>query len=225
MWWPLVKRRSRLWRGKCGQWTSTHGESRGRDCLWHCWLMQHWPRHCVERLWTHAAVQDRLTGWWGWSTWGAVVCFPAWRSNGEEPTWWIDRQWASLDGFEGDMTASEDVWLVLTTGWSVGGPYVTWAELWCWFEDNMTASEDVWLMLTKNCEKFDIYGEKCDFWLDRAPFALFKSPPPPKVMKNGNFQKWYFFAVFLCHIEPTCQKLRFYNQKCEFGPLGPFCPF
>ena len=31
-----------------------------------------------------------------------------------------------------------------------------------------------------------------------------------------------FFAVFLCHIEPTCQKLRFYNQKCEFSPLGPF---
>ena len=30
-----------------------------------------------------------------------------------------------------------------------------------------------------------------------------------------------FFAVFLCHIEPTCQKLCFYNQNCEFLPLGP----
>jgi len=34
-----------------------------------------------------------------------------------------------------------------------------------------------------------------------------------------------FFAVFLWHIEPTCQKLRFYNQKCEFWPLGPLLPF
>ena len=34
-----------------------------------------------------------------------------------------------------------------------------------------------------------------------------------------------FFAVFLCHIEPTCQKLRFYNQNCEFWPLGPLLPF
>ena len=34
-----------------------------------------------------------------------------------------------------------------------------------------------------------------------------------------------FFAVFLCHIEPTCQKLRFYNQNCEFWPLGPLLSF
>ena len=58
-----------------------------------------------------------------------------------------------------------------------------------------------------------------------GPLLPFSKAHPPKVLKNGNFQKWYFFAVFLCHIEPTCQKLRFYNQKCEFGPLGPFCPF
>ena len=29
-------------------------------------------------------------------------------------------------------------------------------------------------------------GEMCDFWLVRAPFALFKSPT---LIKNGNFQK------------------------------------
>ena len=34
-----------------------------------------------------------------------------------------------------------------------------------------------------------------------------------------------FFAVFLCHIEPTCQKSRFYNQIVNFAPWAPFALF
>ena len=56
------------------------------------------------------------------------------------------------------------------------------------------------------------YGEKCDFWLVRAPFALFKIPTP-KLINKQKFSKIIIFATFLCHIEPTCQKLR---------PLLPF---
>ena len=56
----------------------------------------------------------------------------------------------------------------------------------------------------------------------RAPFALFKSP-------LNSSKTWIFkndlFLCFICHIEPTCQILRIYNQKCEFWPLGPLLPF
>ena len=56
--------------------------------------------------------------------------------------------------------------------------------------------------------------QKYDFWPIRTRFDPFKGTP-----------KFIFFAVFLCHIEPTCQKLRFYNQTCKFWPLGPLFPF
>ena len=61
-------------------------------------------------------------------------------------------------------------------------------------------------------------------WLVRAPFSLFKIPTP-KLIKKQKFSKMIFFAVCLCHIEPTCQKLCFYNKNCEFWPLGPLLPF
>ena len=72
--------------------------------------------------------------------------------------------------------------------------------------------------------KVCFYEQKYDFWHVRVPFALF-NPPPPKLIKKQKFSKMIFFAVFLCHIEPTCQKLCFYNKNCEFWPLGPLLPF
>ena len=58
-----------------------------------------------------------------------------------------------------------------------------------------------------------------------GPLLPFSKAYPPKLIKKRKFSKMIFLAVFLCHIEPTCQKLCFYNQKCEFGPLGPFTLF
>ena len=34
-----------------------------------------------------------------------------------------------------------------------------------------------------------------------------------------------FLSVFLCHIEPTCQNLRFCDQNFNFWSLGPLGPF
>ena len=72
--------------------------------------------------------------------------------------------------------------------------------------------------------KVCFYEQKYDFWHVRVPFALF-NPPPPKLIKKQKFSQMIFFAVFLCHIEPTCQKLCFYNNNCEFWPFGPLLPF
>merc|ERR1739842_65732 len=46
-----------------------------------------------------------------------------------------------------------------------------------------------------------------------------------KLIKKQKFSKIIFFAVFLYHIEPTCQKLCFYKKNCEFWSLGPLLPF
>ena len=46
------------------------------------------------------------------------------------------------------------------------------------------------------------------------------SKSPPELIQIGNFQK-KMFCCFLCYIEPTCQKFLFYNQNCDFWPLGP----
>ena len=66
--------------------------------------------------------------------------------------------------------------------------------------------------------------QKYDFGLVRVPFALL-NPTPPKLIKKQKFSKMIFFAVFICHIEATCQKLCFYINNCEFWPLGPLFPF
>ena len=71
--------------------------------------------------------------------------------------------------------------------------------------------------------KVCFYEQKYDFWHVRVPFALFT--PPPKLIKKQKFSQMIFFAVFLCHIEPTCQKLCFYNKNCKFWPLGPLLPY
>ena len=65
-------------------------------------------------------------------------------------------------------------------------------------------------------KRFGTYDEKCDFWLVRAPFVLFKSPLNPfallkrapnssktEIFKNNNF------FCLLCHTE-----LCFYHQNC-----------
>ena len=70
--------------------------------------------------------------------------------------------------------------------------------------------------------KVCFYEQKYDFWHVRVPFALFT---PPKLIKKQKFSQMIFFAVFLCHIEPTCQKLCFYNKNCKFWPLGPLLPY
>ena len=44
-----------------------------------------------------------------------------------------------------------------------------------------------------------IYGVNCDLWLIRAPFALFKSPPPLNSLKTKLFKN-DLFSVFLCHM-------------------------
>ena len=50
----------------------------------------------------------------------------------------------------------------------------------------------------------------------------------PLNLSKTNFFKNIFF-LFLCHIEPTCQKLCFHHQNCGFWPFrapkGPFYPF
>ena len=71
--------------------------------------------------------------------------------------------------------------------------------------------------------KVCFYEQKYDFGLVGVPFALLNHPP--KLIKKQKFSKMIFFAVFLCHIEPTCLKLCFYNKNCEFWPLGPLLPF
>ena len=43
-----------------------------------------------------------------------------------------------------------------------------------------------------------IYGVNCDLWLIRAPFALFKSPPP-KLIKNETVQKRFVFCFLVSH--------------------------
>ena len=58
-----------------------------------------------------------------------------------------------------------------------------------------------------------------------GPLLPFSKAYPPKLIKKQKRSKMIFLAVFLCQTDPTCQKLRFYNQKCEFWPLGPLLPF
>ena len=72
--------------------------------------------------------------------------------------------------------------------------------------------------------KVCFYEQKYDFWHVRVPFALF-NPPPPKLIKKQKFSQMIFFLFFFCHIEPTCQKLCFYNKNCKFWPLGPLLPY
>ena len=74
------------------------------------------------------------------------------------------------------------------------------------------------------------YSEKYVFMSKNMTFGslwplLPFSRSPPKLIKKQKFSKMIFFAVFLCHIEPTCQKLCFYIKNCEFWPLGPLLPF
>ena len=74
------------------------------------------------------------------------------------------------------------------------------------------------------------YSEKYVFMSKNMTFGslgslLPFSKSPPKLIKKQKFSKMIFFAVFLCHIEPTCQKLCFYNNNCEFWPFGPLLPF
>ena len=71
--------------------------------------------------------------------------------------------------------------------------------------------------------KVCFYEQKYDFWHVRVPFALFN--PPPKLIKKQKFSQMIFFLFFFCHIEPTCQKLCFYNKNCKFWPLGPLLPY
>merc|ERR1711978_518917 len=54
---------------------------------------------------------------------------------------------------------------------------------------------------------------------------MFGTLGSPKLIKKHKFSQLIFFAVFLCHIEPTCQKLCFYNNNCEFWPFGLLLPF
>ena len=63
----------------------------------------------------------------------------------------------------------------------------------------------IYCHIEPSCQKSGTYGEKCDFWLVRAPFALFKGPPPWTPEKR-KLSEMIFFAVFLSHTEPTCQK-------------------
>ena len=73
------------------------------------------------------------------------------------------------------------------------------------------------------------YSEKYVFMSKNMIFgtlgSLLPFSPPPKLIKKQKFSQMIFFAVFLCHIEPTCQKLCFYNKNCKFWPLGPLLPY
>merc|ERR1711947_38723 len=41
----------------------------------------------------------------------------------------------------------------------------------------------------------------------------------PEIVKNENFQKKNFFLLFLCHNEPTCQKLCLRVEWVGFWPI------
>ena len=78
----------------------------------------------------------------------------------------------------------------------------------------------------KYSEKYVFMSKIMNFGSLGSFLPLSKSPSlPPKLIKKQKFSKMIFFAVFLCHIEPTCQKLCFYNKNCELWPFGPFLPF
>ena len=74
-------------------------------------------------------------------------------------------------------------------------------------------------------EKYVLMSKNTSMTFGSLGSLLPFSTPPPKLIKKQKFSKIIFFAVFLCHIEPTCQKLCFYNKNCEFWPLGPLLPF
>ena len=78
-------------------------------------------------------------------------------------------------------------------------------------------------MFQKVCfyeQKFGTYGEKCDFWLVRAPFALINSPPP---LSHNFFCFTLSHWAYLPKIMFLSTKLRLLAIK---GPLGPLrAPF
>ena len=74
------------------------------------------------------------------------------------------------------------------------------------------------------------YSEKYVFMSKNMIFGTLGSllpfsTPPPKLIKKQKFSQMIFFLFFFCHIEPTCQKLCFYNKNCKFWPLGPLLPY
>ena len=77
-----------------------------------------------------------------------------------------------------------------------------------------------------------IFSEKYVFMSKNMTFGSlgsllpFSKSPPPKLIKKQKFSKMIFFAVFLCHIEPTCQKLCISMVTIvTFGSLGSLLPF
>ena len=69
--------------------------------------------------------------------------------------------------------------------------------------------------------KVCFYEQKYDFWLIRVPFALFKIPDPPKLIKNGNFQKLQFLLfnfVTLCLLTKNYVSV---TKTTVLSPLGP----
>ena len=82
----------------------------------------------------------------------------------------------------------------------------------------------IYCHIEPTCQKCGTYGEKCEFWLVRAPFALFKSLHP-KLIENGNFQKWYFLLFSFVKLSLPAKNYVSITKSVNFGPLGPFCPF
>ena len=50
-------------------------------------------------------------------------------------------------------------------------------------------------------------------------------PLGPKVTKNRNFQKWYFFLFSFVTLSLPAKNYVSITKSVNFGPLGPFCPF
>ena len=53
----------------------------------------------------------------------------------------------------------------------------------------------------------------------------FSKAHPPKVMKNANFQKWYFLLFSFVTLSLLAKNYVSITKIVTFGPLGPFWPF
>ena len=78
-----------------------------------------------------------------------------------------------------------------------------------------------WQKLTRRgggfCQKlmsanYQISMTKTMTFAPLVPFLPFMKGP----LNSPTFSKVIFFPIFICHIEPTCQKICFYDQNCDF---------